>query len=152
VTKLPDIGELAIRRLDDEDDEAERVFMTEVAPHLPGIPKPRLMRAHELLEPAGLADLLQKPKRKRGNPNWKQRQDIINTIDFAVDDVHRLKGMPSKMAELVAAERYLRFKNGCCKIDEQGEVELHELVDKLQIRIHGSGTTGAERYRASRAK
>jgi hypothetical protein len=129
------LKEWTIQQLDDEDDEAERVFMTEIAPHLGGIPKPRLMRAHELLEPEGLTDLLQEPKRRPGRP----RDLLPNIVDeFVLQDVERIRALWRRhygkqnrrrdqiSAESIAAERHLRLCHG------QADAEkARELVDEI---------------------
>jgi hypothetical protein len=137
VTKLSTEGELALRRLDDEDDEAERVFMTEIAPHLPGLPASPAVRAFMLLHREGLLEHLAPPKRKRG-----ERRRPVDELAIVLDDVRRLKGCPDRVR--IAAERHLRLTR-----PEHGEEELCRLANRLHNRLH-RGTTGAERRRRAK--
>lgn len=158
MTQLSPKIEEAIRSLEDQDAESERVFMTEIAPHLPGVPEPplmRVMRARELLEPEGLDDLLPQPKRKPGNPNWKPREWHERVLwDDIAEDVRRLKrmGLSPSCANAGAAEYHLRLVRGYCTIDKSygdnvvDDAELADVIDELH-RWTSKGTSGAERRR-----
>jgi hypothetical protein len=169
VTRLPDKIEDAIRLLDDQDSEAERVFMTEIAPRLPGIPEPpgmNLMRARELLERNGLAnvaDLLPEPRRKPGNPKWKRREWHESLmLDDIAEDARRLRrmGLSPSYARAGAAERHLRLIHGhtigSCRCGSRGVIwvdndELADLINELE-RWTSRGTSGAEMRRRKKQR
>jgi hypothetical protein len=148
VTKLPDDAELALRRLDDEDDDPE-TDCTERQPYrrlwAELLTASQDLAGIKFLAKAGLGpERLAPAKRMRG-----QRRHKPDPLAFAVDDVSRLAGtMPAATAELVAVERCRRstphdglWGQWCTvdkydDLDEGWDEELDELVEKLRKRLH----------------
>jgi hypothetical protein len=144
VTQLPAWGddaalkEWTIRQLDEADDEAERHFMIDIAPALPGVLKPPGMRARGLLESRGLGNFYLEPRRRPGRPC----NSLPNIVDeFVLKDVKRIRALwqhhyrrqnrksGQVSAEEIAAERHLRIGG-----DATDEKKLRGLVDEIHER------------------
>jgi hypothetical protein len=162
VTKLPADAELALRRLDDEDETGADMGWAGRQPYrrllVELLASSRNLAGIKALAKAGLGpERLAPAKRKRGEHRHK-----ADPLAFAMDDMRRLKGLlPADVAEVVAAERcrraapHDRLWGQRCSIDKYGDLEIdcaEELAD-LVLKIHNrrrAGTTGAQRRRRAK--
>jgi hypothetical protein len=183
MSELSPSAEREIKQLDLEDDEAgvwERepyqrrllaLFsslreMNQMMAKLAGLPRP--VRPLRVLRRLGLLEHCTPRMRKWGGPRRKADRKVGPldfSLDIVVDDARRIKDMrrdsgrkqqrrdDKETAELVAAERHVRFMHGgMIGEGEEWEAERHMLIDKVHRRLKGSGTTGAERNKRAKMR
>ena len=149
MSKLPVYAEDVIRELDFEDDETDE--WTEREPYqrraLALWSSSREVLAQKALRRFGLLEHFAPRKAKWGGPRRKVDADPLDrSLDIIVDDVLRIRPKLQNIvrrqlkkggvtAELVAAERHLRFVHGDIGEGETWEAERHKLVEKLHGRL-----------------
>jgi hypothetical protein len=173
VTKLSPEAERVIRQLDEMDDAdleiedlAREPYRRRILAWWAASREALAFKAHRHY---GVLEHFRPGKRKRGE-HWQ-----AGSLDFALEDRRRLKGMPGRdtveSIELIAAERHRRHMphdederrrrwGQWCTVDKLGELEewaeraqdeLHDLAGRIFGRLR-QGTTGGERHKRAKLR